>query len=62
MGFDVDPSSIPTFRGFSALASHAGTAIGSDGVTYNLETDIRVYAGTYVAALRQVRPHMSGSL
>jgi hypothetical protein len=50
MGFDVDPSTITDFRGFSAVAFHAGTAVGSDGATYNLETDLRVYKGTYVAA------------
>jgi hypothetical protein len=50
MGFDVDPSAITDFQGFSAVAFHAGTAVGSDGVTYNLETDLRAYQGTYIAA------------
>src|SRR3954452_19210203 len=50
MGFDVDPDTITDFRGFSAVAYHAGTAVGSDGATYNLETDLRAYQGTYVAA------------
>jgi hypothetical protein len=50
MGFDVDPSTITDFRGFSAVAFHAGTAVGGDGATYNLETDLRAYKGTYVAA------------
>src|SRR3954447_23862448 len=50
MGFDVDPSTITDFQGFSASAFHAGTAVGSDGAAYNLETDLRVYQGTYVAA------------
>ena len=50
MGFDVDPSTITDFRGFSAVAFHAGTAIGSDGATYNLETDLRAYQGSYIAA------------
>ena len=49
-GFDVDPSTITDFRGFSALAFHAGSVIGSDGATYNLETDLRAFSGTYVAA------------
>ena len=49
MGLDVDPSTITDFRGFSAVAFHAGTAIGSDGATYNLETDLRAYQGTYIA-------------
>jgi hypothetical protein len=50
MGFDVEPGTITDRRGFSAVAYHAGTAIGSDGVTYNLETDIRAFQGTYVAS------------
>jgi hypothetical protein len=49
MGFDVDPSTITDFRGFSAVAFHVGTAQGSDGATYNLETDLRVYKGAYIA-------------
>jgi hypothetical protein len=48
MGFDVEPTTITDLRGFSALAYHAGSAIGSDGATYNLETDIRAFKGTYV--------------
>jgi len=36
------------FRGSSALAYHAGTARGSDGQTYNLETDMRAFEGDYV--------------
>jgi hypothetical protein len=55
-GFDVDPTTIEDFRGFSALAYHAGTAIGSDGATYNLETDLRAYKGTYIAADGRPRP------
>jgi hypothetical protein len=50
MGFDVDPNTITDFRGFSAVAFHAGTAVGSDGATYNLETDMRAFRGTYIAA------------
>jgi len=49
-GFDVDPSTVTDFRGFSALAYHAGTATGSDGATYNLETHMTVHRGSYVAA------------
>jgi hypothetical protein len=49
-GFDVDPSTITDFRGFSAVAFHAGTATGSDGKTYNVETDLRAFKGAYVAA------------
>ena len=49
LGFDYDPSTITDFRGFSAIAYHAGTAIGSDGGTYNLETHMTALKGTYVA-------------
>jgi hypothetical protein len=48
-GFDVEPSTITDFNGFSALAYHVGSARGSDGQTYDLETDIRVFEGEYVA-------------
>ena len=49
-GLDVDPSVITDYSGFTALAFHAGAAIGSDGARYNLETDMRAYQGTYIAA------------
>jgi hypothetical protein len=48
MGFDVEPATIEDFKGFSAAAFHAGTARGSDGTTYNLETDMRAFRGAYV--------------
>lgn len=48
-GLNVEPSSITDFRGTTALAFHSGEARGSDGHTYNLETDIRVMDGEYVA-------------
>jgi hypothetical protein len=48
-GLNVEPSTITDFRGVTALAYHVGTATGSDGLTYNLETDVRVFAGEYVA-------------
>jgi hypothetical protein len=49
-GFDVEPSTILDFSGFSAVAYHVGTATGSDGRTYNLETDMRAFQGDYVDA------------
>ncbi len=49
-GLNVEPSVITDFQGTTALAFHAGTATGSDGQRYNLETDMRVFAGEYVAA------------
>jgi TAT (twin-arginine translocation) pathway signal sequence len=48
-GLDVEPSVITDFTGFTALAYHVGTAIDSEGVRYNLETDMRVMKGTYRA-------------
>jgi hypothetical protein len=48
MGFDVEPITATDFRGSSAVAFHVGTARGSDGQTYNLETDIRAFEGEYV--------------
>jgi hypothetical protein len=48
-GLDVEPSVITDYRGFTALAFHVGTATGSDGKQYNLETDMRAIEGTYVA-------------
>jgi hypothetical protein len=48
MGFDVEPATLTDFRGFSAVAFHAGSATGGDGATYDLETDIRAYRGAYV--------------
>jgi hypothetical protein len=47
-GEDVDSSTITDFDGFSALAFHVGTAKGSDGKTYDLETDLRAFQGRYV--------------
>jgi len=49
MGLDVEPSVITDYKGVTALAFHAGTATGSDGRRYNLETDMRAMEGTYVA-------------
>jgi hypothetical protein len=49
MGLDVEPSLITDYKGVTALAFHAGTATGSDGKQYNLETDMRAMEGTYKA-------------
>jgi hypothetical protein len=49
-GFDVEPSTLTDFRGFSALAYHVGTATGRDGTAFNLETDLRAFEGAYVDA------------
>jgi hypothetical protein len=47
-GLDVEASSITDFKGSSAVAFMVGSATGSDGKTYNLETDIRAFEGEYV--------------
>ena len=49
MGLDVEPSVITDYTGVTALAFHVGTATGSDGRRYDLETDIRAMEGTYIA-------------
>jgi hypothetical protein len=54
-GFDVEPSTFTDRRGFTALAYHVGTAMGSDGKAYDLETDIRAYQGAYVDSTGQRR-------
>jgi hypothetical protein len=48
-GLNVEPGTITDFDGTTAVAYHVGEAKGSDGNTYNLETDFRVMDGTYVA-------------
>src|SRR5262245_54682314 len=48
-GLNVEPGTMTDFDGFSAVAFHVGTAKGSDGKAYNLETDFRVMDGKYVA-------------
>ena len=47
-GLDVEPTTIRDFDGFSAVAFHAGTAVGGDGARYDLETDLRAFQGTYL--------------
>jgi hypothetical protein len=49
LGLDVEPSTITDFKGFTAFAILAGHAEGSDGKTYNVEFDLRVMEGEYVA-------------
>ena len=48
-GLNVEPGTITDFDGATAVAYHVGEAKGSDGNTYNLETDFRVMDGLYVA-------------
>jgi hypothetical protein len=47
-GLDVEPTTIRDFNGFSAVAFHAGSALGSDGERYDVETDLRAFQGTYI--------------
>jgi hypothetical protein len=49
-GLDVEPNTITDFNGVVAQAYHVGTVTGSDGKTYNLETDVRAFKGEFVAA------------
>ncbi|MDQ4046033.1 MAG: hypothetical protein M3127_01510 [Actinomycetota bacterium] len=49
-GRDADPSTITNFNGFAAMAAVTGEVVGSDDKTYPMETDIRVFKGTYRAA------------
>jgi len=48
-GLNREPATITDFSGATALAYVAGTATGSDGVTYGLEVDIRAMEGEYVS-------------
>ncbi|HEY2955161.1 MAG TPA: hypothetical protein VGK89_07925 [Candidatus Eisenbacteria bacterium] len=50
MGEDIEPSVIGDFDGFTAMAYLAGTATDAGGNTYDMQCDIRVYRGAYVAA------------
>src|SRR3954467_3432066 len=47
-GLDTEPTTIRDFNGFAAVAFHVGTATGSDGTRYDLETDLRTFQGTYI--------------
>lgn len=49
-GLDVDPSLMGDYQGFTAYSVIAGQADGSDGVSYDVELDVRVMDGNYVAA------------
>ena len=49
-GLDVELNGITNFRGFSALGYLGGTASDSNGNSYNVATDMRVFQGEYVSA------------
>ena len=54
-GLNIEPNTITDFNGAVAVAFHVGSATGSDGRRYDLETDLRVFEGTYVAEDRSRR-------
>jgi hypothetical protein len=47
-GLDTEPTTIRDFKGFAAVAFHAGSATAEDGTQYDLETDMRAFQGVYV--------------
>lgn len=49
-GLNADPHGINNSRTFVAMGYTAGTATDSNGKTYNVITDIRVYNGDYIGA------------
>lgn len=49
-GFDIEPSTITNFRGFTGVAMLAGTATDANGKKFDLMSDLRVYQGEYVSA------------
>lgn len=48
-GEDIEPNVITNFAGFSAMAYLLGPAAGSDGKSYDMFNDMRLYSGIYVA-------------
>ena len=50
-GLNAEPHTIINSNGVVALGYTAGTATDSNGHTYNIATDIRVYQGKYVGAI-----------
>jgi hypothetical protein len=48
-GVDIEPQVITDFHGDVGMAYMLGVATGSDGNTYDLFTDMRVYAGNYIS-------------
>jgi hypothetical protein len=49
-GFDIEPSTITNFKGFTGVAMLAGTATDANGNSFTLASDIRVSQGEYVSA------------
>jgi hypothetical protein len=49
-GFDIEPSTITNFKGFTGVAMLAGTATDANGNNFDLASDLRVFQGEYVSA------------
>jgi hypothetical protein len=49
MGLDIEPSTLTNYQGFTTFAVLSGQTTSSDGQIYNVEFDVRVMAGEYVA-------------
>lgn len=49
-GFDIEPSTITNFKGFTGVAMLAGTATDANGNNFDLLSDLRVFQGEYVSA------------
>jgi hypothetical protein len=47
-GEDVEPGTITNFSGFSGISYFVGSAVGSDGKTYDMSNDMRIQSGVYV--------------
>ena len=48
-GLDVDPSTIGDFKGFVTYAVLAGKGRDAEGTKYDVELDVRVMKGRYIA-------------
>jgi hypothetical protein len=49
-GLNQEPATLTNFSGTTALAFMTGTARDRSGKTFNVEADLRVFRGTYVAS------------
>ena len=55
LGPQLEMATITDFKGVIGASEIRGTAHGSDGTTWDFDTDMRFMQGTYVAANGQVR-------
>jgi len=49
-GFDIEPSTITNFKGFTGVAMLGGTATDANGNNFDLMSDVRVFQGEYLSA------------